>query len=63
MDTREKYKQPAMTNWYDPRQLFATALKALVSGTFASYADKREMQAALGPEKKPIDCSTDTQSG
>jgi hypothetical protein len=63
MDTREKYKQPAMTNWYDPRQLSATALKALVSGTFASYADKREMQAALGPEKKPIDCSLDAKSG
>jgi hypothetical protein len=52
-----------MTNWYDPRQLSATALKALVSGTFASYADKRELQAALGPEKKLIDCSMDTQNG
>jgi len=62
MDTKEKYKQPTMTNWYDPRQLSATALKALVSGTFASYADKRELQAALDPGKTPIDCSTDAES-
>ena len=51
-----------MTNWYDPRQLAATALKALVSGTFASFADKREWQATLDPEKKPIDCSLDQQN-
>ena len=59
MDSTKKYKQPVMVNWYDPRQLSATALKALVSGTFASYADNRELQAALDPEKKPFDCSTD----
>ena len=63
MNTKEEYKQATMTNWYDPRQLSATALKALVSGTFASYADKRELQAALGPEKIPIDCSIDETSG
>lgn len=60
MDQKERYKQPLMVNWYDPRQLSATALKALVSGTFASYADKRELQAALDPEKTPVDCSMDT---
>ncbi len=59
MDQTEKYKQPKMVNWYDPRQLSATALKALVSGTFASYADNRELQAALDPEKKMIDCRVD----
>ena len=59
MVSTKKYKQPVMVNWYDPRQLSATALKALVSGTFASYADNRELQAALDPEKKPFDCSTD----
>lgn len=63
MDTKEKYKQPTMTNWYDPRQLAATAMKALVSGTFASYADKRELQAALGTGKNPVDSSTDEDSG
>ena len=62
MNLTEKYKQPTMVNWYDPRQLYATALKAMVSGTFASYADNRELQAALDPEKKSIDCSTDAES-
>lgn len=62
MATSKKYIQPQMVNWYDPRQLSATALKAIVSGTFASYADNRELQAALDPGKKLIDCSTDQES-
>jgi len=62
MDTKKEYKKPVMVNWYDPRQLSATALKALVSGTFASFADNRELQAALDLEKKPFDCSTDDKS-
>lgn len=62
MEPTEKYKQPTMVNWYDPRQLSATALKALVSGTFASYADNRELQACLDLNKKSIDCSTDPES-
>lgn len=63
MNTKDEYKQPAMTNWYDPRQLSATALKALVSGTFASYADKRELQAALGKGNVPLDYSLDADTG
>jgi len=47
----EDYKQPKMVNWYNPIQLYATALKAVVSGTFASYADNREVQAALDKER------------
>lgn len=62
MSSSKKYKQPQMVNWYDPRQLFATARKAVISGTFASYADNREMQAALDLEKKSIDCSTHSES-
>jgi hypothetical protein len=59
----EEYKQPKMVSWYNPAQLYATALKAVVSGTFASYADNREVQAALdksrdfytlrGPDENP----------
>ena len=63
MATKSEYKQPSMTNWYDPRQLSATALKALVSGTFASFADKRELQAALGKGNVPVDCSLDSGTG
>jgi len=63
MNTNGEYRQPAMTNWYDPRQLSATALKALVSGTFASYADNRELQAALGKGNVPLDCSLNAETG
>jgi len=63
MKAAEEYKQPKMVNWYDPRQLTGTALKALVSGTFASYADNRELQAALDIEQKPIGCATVDKEG
>lgn len=36
-----------MTNWYEPRMLLNIALKAMISGTFGNYADRRELQAAL----------------
>lgn len=36
-----------MTEWFDPRQLAATGLHALLSSVFGAYADKRELQAAL----------------
>jgi len=62
MATEEKYKQAKMVNWYNPAQLYATALKAVVSGAFASYADKRELQAALDLAKAHIDCSKDDET-
>ena len=36
-----------MVDWMDPRQLAQTGLRAVLSATFGSYADKREVQAAL----------------
>ena len=63
MSDTKKYIQPTMVNWYDPRQLSATGLKALVSGIFGSYADNREMQAALDFKREPYDCSVDDQNG
>jgi Calcineurin-like phosphoesterase len=36
-----------MVDWMDPRQLARTGLRAVLSATFGSYADKREVQAAL----------------
>ncbi len=44
---KETYVQPTMTNWYEPRMLLNIALKAMISGTFGNYADRREIQAAL----------------
>lgn len=42
-----------MVGWFDPAQLVSTGMKALLSGIFGAYADKREVQAALHrPEGK-----------
>lgn len=58
MSSEKKYKQPKMVNWYDTRQLVSTGLRAVISGEFGQYADKRELQAALRPEKSFYDFST-----
>jgi hypothetical protein len=36
-----------MVGWFDPAQLVGTGIKAMLSGIFGAYADKREVQAAL----------------
>lgn len=36
-----------MVDWLHPAQLARTGLKAAIASTFGSYADKRELQAAL----------------
>ncbi len=36
-----------MVRWFQPTQLIRTGLGAVVSGIFGSFADRREMQAAL----------------
>lgn len=40
-------RQKAMIDWLHPAQLARTGLKSIVASTFGSYADKRELQAAL----------------
>ncbi len=44
---KKKYTQPKMINWYYPRMLLSIGLKAVISGTFGNYADRRELEAAL----------------
>ena len=39
--------QRRMVDWLHPAQLARTGLKAAIAATFGSYADKRELQAAL----------------
>jgi len=39
-----------MVNWFDPRLLFQTAVKVLLSTLFGAYADKRELLAVLNNE-------------
>ncbi|MBS1614890.1 MAG: metallophosphoesterase [Bacteroidetes bacterium] len=43
----QKYKQARMVNWYHPKMLLNIGLRAVISGTFGNYADRRELEAAL----------------
>ncbi|MGZ4008181.1 MAG: hypothetical protein ACXVJV_13510, partial [Mucilaginibacter sp.] len=43
------FKPSKMVNWFAPGMLMQTGIKALVSGIFGNYADRRETQAALSP--------------
>lgn len=36
-----------MVGWFNPRQLLSTGVQALLSEVIGSYADKRELEAAL----------------
>jgi hypothetical protein len=47
-------RQP-MVGWFDPTQLARTGLQAVLSAIFGSFADKREMQAALLATAQPSD--------
>ncbi|MDO8929424.1 MAG: metallophosphoesterase, partial [Bacteroidota bacterium] len=60
MSSSKKYIQPKMVNWYDTKQLAATGLRAVISGQFGHFADKRELQAALKPQAKAISFGDET---
>lgn len=47
---KEDFTPAKKVNWFSPKMLFKTALKAYISSTFGNYADRREMEAALTPE-------------
>jgi uncharacterized membrane protein len=49
---KNKYRQAKMVNWFEPRMLLQTGLKAVISGLFGNYADRREMEAALGENQQ-----------
>lgn len=49
----EKYSQAPMCDWYHPRMLASIGLKAVISGTFGNYADRRELEAALDDNRDP----------
>ncbi len=61
MSSEKKYKQPKMVNWYDAKQLASTGLRAVISGEFGHYADKRELQAALRPKVAAVDYSDEEE--
>ncbi|PXY46467.1 metallophosphoesterase [Flavobacterium hydrophilum] len=62
MSSQKKYIQPKMVNWYQPSILASTALRTVISGTFANYADKRELEAALDPKNTFYDHSVKENS-
>jgi hypothetical protein len=43
------FEEKPMVGWFDPGQLARTGVQAVLSAVFGSYADNREVQAALGP--------------
>jgi hypothetical protein len=49
-----------MVRWLSPRELVSAGLRVLLSGLFGTYADKREIQAAL-PPTEPHDASTQNE--
>lgn len=46
------FKPQPMVDWMAPGQLMATGIKAVLSGIFGAYADKREVMAALHPDPR-----------
>src|SRR5262245_3729119 len=47
------FERKKMVVWFNPVQLTRTGIKVLLSELFGSYADKREIQAALYPDHSP----------
>lgn len=45
----EFVREKRMVDWLRPSELVRAAVKAAVAATFGSYADKRELQAAMAP--------------
>lgn len=48
-----KWRRKPMVRWLSPGQLAATGVRALLSGIFGAYADRREVQAALQQLEPP----------
>lgn len=67
------FKRKTMVAWFAPLQLIDAGLRAVLAAVFGTYADKREMQAALekpqehdelaGEEEVWIDYAADLGDG
>ena len=55
MEAMEFRREKKMVDWLAPAQLARTGVRAGIAATFGSYADKREMQAALSRVTGPDD--------
>ncbi len=45
------FRRRPMVDWLAPKQLASTGVRAVLGTVFGAYADKREVQAALDPER------------
>lgn len=56
------FKPQKSVEWYDPKQLANTGIKAVISGIFGNFNDKREIQAALYQQEdsKALDYSQES---
>lgn len=48
-----RWKRREMVRWLSPGQLAVTGLRAVLSGVFGSYTDRRELQAGLSELERP----------
>jgi len=46
------FSRRRMVNWFDPKLLFQTAVKIVLSNIFGAYADKRELLAVMNDEDR-----------
>lgn len=49
-----QFDRKKMVDWYSPTQLATTGVRAVISGIFGNYADKREIQAALASNQQAL---------
>ncbi|MEZ4805016.1 MAG: metallophosphoesterase [Bacteroidia bacterium] len=57
----KKFTPQKMVGWYDAKQLFTTAIRAVLSSIFGSYADKRETIASITEEEVYNDYNTNEE--
>ena len=59
---KHTFVQRRPTSWLDPVDITRTGLQTFLAGLFGSFADKREVLAALYPNDEPSDYSKDPKT-
>jgi hypothetical protein len=61
-EPKRNFVQWPPTSWLDPVDITRTGLQTFLAGLFGSFADKREVIAALYPENETFDYSKDEKT-